>query len=198
MAACHADHDGVWWILLNESHKGGGIVNIVKHLSLRFALALAVVCAGCLSARAGSEVGPCQLTIKGHSIRQLTLISKATSAGVRLESPGQTVALPMGEYRVEQVELEDGFSLKPVPGQRSQWFQVTHEGPNELVVGGPLYPTVGARRHGGFIQMDYATVDGAGREYQRVANSPTGRAPAPTFTVYQGAKQIGAGSFEYG
>jgi len=151
------------------------------------------------SARAADEGDSCELKIQGHSIVQLTLIDKARRAGIRLlDSPGKTVKLPAGEYRVEQVELEDGYVLNLTPGQRQDWFKVTPEGPNELVVGAPLYPTVTASRCGGFIQMDYDTVDGAGRSYRKNREIGEQRPPAPTFTVYRDGKEIGSGSFEYG
>lgn len=163
---------------------------------LRAALVLLLLVA--TSARAAGDGDSCELKIQGHSIVQLTLIDKAGRSGVRLDHPGETVKLPAGEYRVEQVELEDGYVLNPMPGQRQDWFKVTPEGPNELVVGAPLYPTVTASRCGGFIQMDYDTVDGAGRSYRKNREVAAQRLPAPTFAVYRDGKEIGSGSFEYG
>jgi hypothetical protein len=173
-------------------------MHVLKHPPLQFFLAPAALFAAVTVAQAAPEDATCQLKINGHSIRQLTLIERTGRAGVRLDHPGQTVQLSAGTYRVESVELEDGFTLQSMPGNRDNWFHVTPEGPNELVVGAPLYPTVTARRHGGFIQMDYATVDGAGRNYEKTRQAMTAMPPAPTFTVYQDGQQIGAGSFEYG
>ncbi len=169
-----------------------------RYTPLQVALALTALVAASSPAWAGTETAACQLTIRGHSIRQLTLVGKAASAAVRFQNPGGTVTLPPGEYRVAQVELEEGFSLVPLQGNWQGWFQVTAQGPNELVVGAPLYPTVTARRHGGVIQMDYATVDGAGRVYQKAGISRTDRKTPPKFKIYQGGKEIGAGSFKYG
>ena len=70
--------------------------------------------------------------------------------------------------------------------------------PNELVVGAPLYPTATARRHGGFVQLDYGTVDGAGRGYSKTSDDTAERPPPPTFTVSKNGKEISSGSFEYG
>ena len=74
---------------------------------------------------------------------------------------------------------------------------MTPEGPNELVVGAPLYPSVTAKRQGEFIHMNYDTVDGAGRSYQW-SRQHLSRSSPPTFTVYSGDEVIGSGSFEYG
>lgn len=159
---------------------------------------MAALLAACVSAEAGSDVVPCQLTIKGHSIGQLTLVERSASRGYSFRTPGQTVPLPPGEYRVEQVELDGGYHLKQAENRRQGWFRVTREGPNQLVVGAPLYPTVAARRHGRFIQMDYATVDGAGRAYQKTRTVSERMPPEPTFIVYRDGQQVGAGKFQYG
>jgi hypothetical protein len=148
---------------------------------------------------AGAEGTPCELKIQGHSIVQLTLVEKTRLSGVRFDKPGETVQLPAGEYRVEAVELEGGFSLLNEPGQRREWFQVTPEGPNELVIGAPLYPTATAVRHGGFLQLDFAgVVDSEGRSYIKTADRVRGMPPPPTFAVYKDEEEIGSGTFEYG
>lgn len=169
-----------------------------KHLTLlQFVLALAVLLATRAVAKA-AEPGNCELAIRGHSIRQLTLIERTRRTGVRFDRPGETVQLPPGEYRVEQVELDNGYTLDPLAVPRHDWFQVTREGRNELAAGAPLYPTVAARRHGGFIRMDYSTVDGVGRSYRKIGMTLEERSRPPTFTVSKGGRQIGSGSFEYG
>lgn len=171
-------------------------MDIFKYRTLvAFCAVLVIFLVAEADSRAESNEADCELTIRGDSIRQLTLIGKR-GAGVTFESPGETVKLPPGEYRVEKVTLEGGYELSPLAALRQEWFQVTEKGPNELAVGAPLYPTVTARRHGGFIQMDYDVVDAAGRDYQLAFTEK--RPPAPTFTVYRNGEQIGSGSFEYG
>jgi hypothetical protein len=164
----------------------------------RFCLALVVLLVVAMPAQAGADGAACELRIQGHSIFQLTLVEKRRHSGVRFVRPNGTVQLPAGEYRVEQVKLEDGYVLDSQPGQRQDWFEVTPAGPNELVVGAPLYPTAAARRHGGFVQLDYKTVDAAGRSYRKTADSTDATSPPPTFTVQRGGEEIGSGSFEYG
>ena len=88
--------------------------------------------------------------------------------------------------------------LDSQPGQRQDWFEVTPAGSNELVVGAPLYPTATASRHGGFVRLNYDTVDGVGRGYRKTVDRMAEMPPPPTFTVYKDGEEIGSGSFEYG
>ena len=165
---------------------------------LERAIALVAILAVATPAKAADDGVACELKIRGHSIAKLMLIEKTRSSGVRFDRPGESVQLPAGEYRVEQVELEGGYELDSRPGQRQDWFEVTPAGPNELVVGAPLYPTAAATRHGGFVELDYDTVDGAGRSYRKSVGRTVGAPPPPTFSVYKGGEEIGSGSFEYG
>ena len=174
-------------------------MDVSRHLTpLRFCVALVVLLVVATPAKAGADGVACELKIRGHSIVRLMLVEKTRHSGVLFDKPGESVQLPSGEYRVEQVELEDGYALDSQPGQRQDWFEVTSAGPNELVVGAPLYPTATATRHGGFVQLDYDTVDAAGRSYRKTAGRTPGMPPPPTFTVYKDGDEIGSGSFEYG
>ncbi len=151
-----------------------------------------------LSARAETGVALCELTIRGHSIVRLTLTERANLSQVRFENPGETVRLPAGHYRVERVDLRDGYSMLPRSGRPGDWFEVSREGPNELVVGAPLFPSASVRRYGAFLQLDYDTVDGAGRSYEQQRDPTDPLPPAPRFAVFKDGEQIGSGTFEYG
>ncbi len=164
-------------------------------------LQIAAVLLGALTVAAPASADPslpCQLKIRGHSIKCFTLIGKNGGAGVRFDTPDETVHLAAGTYRVESVELTGNYTLVPSADDRKAWFEVTPKGPNELVVGAPLYATVSARRHGGFVEMDYDTVDGAGRSYRKSYDTYEDRPPEPTFTVSVDGQQIDLGKFEYG
>ena len=163
----------------------------------RSCTALLVLLTAVNLANAGADETLGEVTIRGDSILRLTLIKKGGS-GTTLESPGKTITLQPGEYRVQHVELEGGYSLDALEGRRQKWFKVTPEEPAELIVGAPLYATVDARRHGGFIQMDHKIVDDAGRLYRRDSQSIQKRPPPPTYTVFKGDEKIDSGSFEYG
>ena len=164
----------------------------------RLGAALVVLVSFQTRAVADADDASCELKIRGHSIVRLMLIEKTQTSGVQFDKPGESVRLPAGEYRLELVELEDGYTVYPGIGQRHDWFEVTPAGRNELVVGAPLYPTATATRHGGFVQLDYDLVDGAGRSYQQTPRVGMEIPPPPTFTVYKGGEEIGSGSFEYG
>ena len=167
-------------------------------MALRFCVALVLFLVVVAPAKADADGVACELAIHGHSIVRLTLVEKTGRSGAQFDKPGDSVQLPAGQYRVEQVELEDGYVMATRLGRRQDWFEVTPAGPNELVVGAPLYPTATATRHGGFVQLDYDTVDGAGRSYSKTLDRTFGRPPPPTFTVYKDGEEIGSGSFEYG
>lgn len=156
--------------------------------------ALVLLLAASSSVLAGDE-GTCELKIRGHSIVRLMLIEKSHLAGVRFDRPGETVKLPAGVYRLEQVDLEENCSLRTV---QLEWFNVSPDKPNELVVGAPLNPTVSVKRHGTFLQLDYDLVDGAGRSYRKTRDYSHGVPPPPRFTVSKDGRRIGSGSFEYG
>lgn len=163
---------------------------------------LGLCAAVCLLAAAATRTSagadePCELKLRGHSIVRLMLIEKSRMTGVQFETPGQSVPLPAGQYRVEQVDLEEGYSLTP-RAARHEWFDVTPEGPNELVVGAPLYPTASIARHGRFLQLDYDLVDDAGRSYQKSGDHSEGLPTPPRFSVFKDGLEIGSGSFEYG
>ncbi len=174
-------------------------MNVLKHPTpLRFCLALILLLAVAMPAKAAAEGAACELKIRGHSIARLTLVDKAGRSGVRFDKPGKSVRLAAGTYRVEKVELEGGYATDVRPGQGQDWFEVTSEGPNELVVGAPLYPTTTVTRYGGFLKLNYETLDGAGRGYGKGADSANRNPPPPKFSVYKDGEKIGSGSFEYG
>ena len=166
-------------------------------MSVPVYMALIVFLAAVSQSRAGEDATLGEVILSGDSIVRLTLIKKGGS-GTSLERPGKTIKLLAGEYRVQDVELEGGYLLDTVEGRRQKWFRVTAEEPVELALGAPLYATVDACRHGGFIEMDYMIVDGAGRRYRRNPEQAQTQPPAPTFTVYDGDEKVGSGSFEYG
>ncbi len=164
---------------------------------LDYCLQVAAILLGCVVVAPPASADPPvrgELTIRGHSIVTLLLVGKDGGAGIRFENVGETVHLPVGTYRVEAVCLKGDYLFEPTAADRKAWFEVTEEGPNELTVGAPLYPTLTARRHGGFVEMDYGVVDGAGRSYSMESH----RGPEPTFTVSVDGQQVGSGTFEYG
>ena len=151
-----------------------------------------------LHAEAAGDAALCELRIGGHSIVELTLTERAKLSQFRFENPGETVRLPAGHYRVQHVELQDGYVMIPWHSRLEGWFEVSREGPSELVVGAPLYPTATGKRYGAFLQLDFDIVDGAGRSYLQHSDELDSLSPPPRFEVFKDGEPIGSGSFEYG
>ncbi len=151
-----------------------------------------------LHAEAAGDAALCELRIGGHSIVELTLTERAKLSQFRFENPGETVRLPAGHYRVQHVELQDGYVMIPWYSVFEEWFEISREGPNELVVGAPLYSTATGNRYGAFLRLDYDVVDGAGRSYRQQSSLVDVQPPPPRFEVFKGGEPIGSGSFEYG
>lgn len=148
-----------------------------------------------LPAQAVEDAALCELQLRGNSIIELTLTERAKLSQFRFENPGETVRLPAGHYRVQHVELQDGYVMIP---WFEEWFDVSREGPNELVVGAPLYSTATGNRYGAFLRLDYDVVDGAGRSYRQQSSLADVPPPPPRFEVFKDGEPIGSGSFEYG
>ncbi len=62
-----------------------------------------------------------------------------------------------------------------------------------LEIGAPLTSTVTWQRRGSVLKLDYALIGADGWKY-----SSQDRSDPPRFTVYQGDREIGSGSFKYG
>ncbi len=147
---------------------------------------------------AAEDAALCELRLRGHSIVELALTERAKLSQFRFENPGETVRLPAGHYRVQHVELQDGYVMIPWHSRLEGWFEVSREGPNELIVGAPLYSTATGNRHGAFLRLDYDVVDGAGRSYLQQTSLVDVQPPPPRFEVFKDGEPIGSGSFEYG
>jgi hypothetical protein len=64
-----------------------------------------------------------------------------------------------------------------------------------LTVGGPLTNSVIATPQGRDLRLDYRLLGADGESYQRNVQD---RSHPPTFAVYEGAKKIASGTFEFG
>jgi len=142
--------------------------------------------------------GACELDIEGSHISRLTLESQ--DGRIRhIASPGPRLSLPAGKYCVRQVNLEGGYQFIDLSDTVPRWltlarrFTLTPESPYQLKVGAPLKPSVRVTRWGRFLRLDYQLLDAGRRPYRSEQ-----RTNPPWFTVYQGDREIGSGSFEYG
>ena len=160
----------------------------------------AVLCAADSSADqqanhgATGEAEQGRLRIEGRGIDRLTLHNEAGQA-TEITRPGESVSLPVGKYRIWEVELTGGFHCYAFATNPGDSFQVAADQVPMLQVGAPLTPQIRVQRAGRLLTLDYDLVDARGRRYlQRGA----GRNDPPKFTVYKEGQAIGSGSFEYG
>jgi hypothetical protein len=115
-----------------------------------------------------------------------------------LDSPGETVWLPVGEYVCKNLFLDGGkgkIFTADVNRNRPDSFLVSEDTPATLKMGGPLNNTVTVQRTGNNLNLSYKLTGAGGHQY----SSMNGRSDKPpTFSVKKDGKEIASGKFEYG
>ena len=109
----------------------------------------------------------------------------------RITRPEETVKLPPGEYRLQQVQLKGGYLWRNMG--RGDWVTVAMDKPATVKVGAPLVPTIKVQREGRLLRLSYELHGIGGETY-----IDSDRGEPPTFAVYKGDKQITSGEFEFG
>lgn len=139
----------------------------------------------------GQKVG--ELNLQGQHIERLVL-SQKDGGRKKFDKPGETIKLPVGEYRLQEVRLQGGYSCGiTTPISDANWVTVGQDKPAVLKVGAPLKQTVELKRQGSLLVLNYKLLGAAGEKYtQADRNKP------PTFTVYKAGKEIASGKFEFG
>ena len=132
------------------------------------------------------------LKLEGSSLDYIELFAKDGHAE-RITRPEETVKLPPGEYRLQEVRLRGGYTYYNRGIPRYTWTTVAADKPATLKVGAPLVPTLRVQRQGRILQLSYELRGSGGETY-------TGgdRSKPPTFAVYKGDKKIASGKFEFG
>ena len=134
----------------------------------------------------------CELILEGKCIEKIDLLDEQGQTK-NFVKPGASVFLPPGQYEIEEIQLQGGYSAGPYYGFSDQQLELSPDKPCRLKCGAPLAPSVTVNREGRLLKMDYQLLDGNGREYHSSEyDNP------PTFIVYRGDQQIGSGTFEYG
>jgi hypothetical protein len=136
------------------------------------------------------------LRINGKFVKSLEVerrINDDRHEWFTLAPPPAEVRLPAGEYGWDKIELQDGDSPRLSARGYSQPFRITAGQTITLAVGGPLKSQVHATPRGPVVDLTYSLVGMAGEAYSR-----QDRQSPPQFTVMQGDRQIGSGTFEYG
>ena len=133
-----------------------------------------------------------EVKLEGACLDYIELFARDGHAE-RITRPEETVKLPPGEYRLQEVRLRGGYTYYNRGIPRYTWTTVAADKPATLKVGAPLVPTLRVQRQGRILQLSYELRGSGGETY-------TGgdRSKPPTFAVYKGDKKIASGKFEFG
>ena len=162
-----------------------------------------------MAQRPAKKPADCLLILEGKHIEKLVLRDKRGKM-VELVHPAARVTLPAGEYQIDAIEVEGGYSarwsLEPYsPQSPAHWpppndrlLVLKPDKPCQPNIGAPLKPAITAKRVGRLIKVSYVPwlCDGGSRPYMTLQSSHNA-----TFAVYQGDRDItasGAGSLEFG
>lgn len=133
-----------------------------------------------------------ELKLQGKYINYLVLRRK-DGHSEKFNRPTETIEMPVGEYRLQEVRLKGGYTCRPLSVSGPDWVTVAEDKPAVFKVGAPLKQTVRVQRQGGILVLNYELLGVDGEKY-------TGgdRSKPPTFTVYKGDKEIASDKFEFG
>jgi len=133
-----------------------------------------------------------ELKLEGEHVERLVLQRKDGHTE-RFDRPGEIIKLPLGEYRLQQVDLIGGHTCRVLRLSERGWIKVAEDRPAELKVGAPLKHTVEVKRQGRVLVLDYKLLGIGGENY-------TGgeRSKPPSFTVFKGEQIIDSDQFQYG
>lgn len=150
-----------------------------------------------------------RLVIHGKAIEYLVLAKRTSNQRfdaantIRLDRPEPNVAIPAGEYRVQEVQLQGGYRCVPpqaigdpetVKTREVGWFTVSPDKPYVLAMGAPLKPTLKVYRVGHHLRMAYFLSDVSGQEFWNYTPQDFGCGPVASFSVYQSDQLVGSGS----
>ena len=159
---------------------------VKRKLYITFAIVLAFWAAGvCVSQESG------ELRLEGKHIERLVLRRK-DGLTQRFDHPGETIRLPVGEYRLQDVRLKGGYNYSSRGTSTYNWMTVTENEAVTFQVGAPLKQTVRIERQGPILALSYELTGAGGETYAAT------RSKQPTFTVFKGEKEVAAGKFEFG
>jgi hypothetical protein len=132
------------------------------------------------------------LKLEGNHLDYIELFTKDGHTE-RITRPEETVKLPPGEYRLQQVRLKGGYTYYNRGISAYIWTTVAADKPATFKVGAPLVPTIKVQRQGRILRFSYELLGAGGEAY-----SKGDRSNPPTFAIYKGDKQIASGKFEFG
>ncbi len=109
----------------------------------------------------------------------------------RFNRPDETISLPVGEYRLQDVRLKDGFTYSSRTSKYN-WITVTQDEPAVFKVGAPLKQIVKIGRQGPILKINYELIGEGGETYAST------RSMHPRFTVFKNETKVGGDEFEFG
>jgi hypothetical protein len=140
-----------------------------------------------------SDTSKCEFVVKGNEVERIILVPAQWTPSYEVKDlniqPGVSVFLPPGNYTIQYIYLRGGYQSGP----RDEILTLIPNATNRLAVGTPLKSTVSVNRQGRMLNLNYQLLDDQGRKY----TNPN-RSDPPRFVVYQGQREIGSGTFEYG
>jgi hypothetical protein len=132
-----------------------------------------------------------ELKIEGEHIEKLVLCRK-DGRTEQFDDPENTIKLAVGEYRLQDVRLEGGYTSNNSRTSKINWITVTEKEPAVYKVGAPLKQTVKIERQGPILKLNYELTGVGGETYGSM------RSAQPTFTVFKGEKKVDTDEFEFG
>jgi hypothetical protein len=148
--------------------------------------------AGDMAERSPDSAATCQLNLQGSPVDALTLVDDRGNLE-QLQKPGSRVSLPAGRYRVQEVQLQNGYECYAYAANDDSWFTLAPDKPHDLQLGAPFKAQVTATRQGRIIVLSYELKGVDGNDYY-----PAKRDIKPRFTVYTDGRMLGSEDFQYG
>ena len=164
-----------------------------KHARLGWAL-LGMIFLGAQQADARGEQAPRvgTLHIDGAGIERLVLQGDTGQPKV-FPRPEPNVVLPEGNFRLEEVTLQGGYSCLgfQIPAE-ARVVKIGAGASATLKLGAPLRQTVKIERWGAALVLNYQLLGRGGESYtvtRRQASKP------PAFVIYRGERKVASGTF---
>ena len=149
---------------------------------------------GCISSicpaqEQNSGIG--QLRIEGERIERLVL-KRNDGNTEQFDNPHESIKLPVGEYKIQDIRLNGGYSIRNPGALSHNRVTVSEDEPVTLKAGAPLKQTVKIKRQGPVLMLSYELIGMGGESYVIARNKQ------PSFKILKGDKEIASGKFEFG
>jgi len=160
-----------------------------------WALVLALLWAGLgrVQATWGQDSARGELRIEGTHVTKLFLYGGDSPHPEELSDPCSSVSLPVGTYRLQRIELQDGYVCWAGELAGSDPVVIKENSSAVLRVGAPLVHGITAARRGRALLLRYELRGIGGEKY-----TPVNHDSPPQFTLSKDRRVIASGQFDYG